>query len=516
MKLKTIFSALVISLMYFTVSAVNISDLSQITDMEGTYELTEDVVLGENFISIGTKDEPFKGKLDGNGHTVTGTYSSIFGYTYCAEIKNINVVNANLKSDMLFGGIAAVAGDRTEIQNCTFEGSVTVDEDGMYAIGGGIAGINKGEIENCFTDVKLNVIKRPYVLSFGGVAGENDGYILYCMSDGVISSDSDKYKVNLGGIAGENNGNGFIDGCFNEANVSGKIISEASQLFIGGIAGVNHESCYIDRCANLAEISGKGIGIYPAYVGGVIGLNANGAVDTVKNTAVIRPVRSFAGGIAGMNISNGAFAYINDSYNTGEIIKHDSITGGITAVNSTVSKNETTAYIRYALNLTSDKAVAKNNAETDEIYNIGAEDGASVSVTAADLKENGIPSLEKHDKIWVNNTEISALPDMLVVRDRSKAQLIVSNTGDDGDIAYYLYSPDASGYAKAFAAVYYNGSRYVSMDYVEKTPYEMYARLKASDIPDGTTRIKFIAFAEAFGTAFKPSEVVSAETEYKK
>ena len=54
------------------------------------------------------------------------------------------------------------------------------------------------------------------------------------------------------------------------------------------------------------------------------------------------------------------------------------------------------------------------------------------------------------------------------------------------------------------------------MDYVEKTPYEMYARLKASEIPDDTTRIKFIAFAEAFGTAFKPSEVVSAETEYKK
>ena len=116
----------------------------------------------------------------------------------------------------------------------------------------------------------------------------------------------------------------------------------------------------------------------------------------------------------------------------------------------------------------------------------------------------------------MNNTEISALPDMLVVRDKSKAQLIVSNAGDNGEIAYFLYSPDALGYAKAFAAVYYNGSRYISMDYIEKAPSEMYAKLKASNIPEGTTRIKFMAFAEVFGKAFKPSEVVTAEIEYNK
>ena len=77
---------------------------------------------------------------------------------------------------------------------------------------------------------------------------------------------------------------------------------------------------------------------------------------------------------------------------------------------------------------------------------------SSTAVTADGLKTDGIPSLENHDKIWVNNTEISALPDMLVVGDERKAQLIASNIGDGGDVAYYLYSPDASGYAKAFTA----------------------------------------------------------------
>ena len=502
----------------FGVSAVEITDFSQITDMEGIYELVSDITIPSDFTPIGSESEPFAGTLDGKGHKVTGSYSSIFGYTRAATIKNINIENAKLEADTVFGGITAVAGERTKIYNCSFEGDVTVDNDGTYVIGGGIAGVIEkyASVENCYSDVTLSVTERPYALSFGGIAGENDGRISYCYTDGFISSDSDKYRVCLGGMAGKNRDNGFIIGCFNNAAVSGKVTAEASQIFAGGIAGVNSESCYIERCGNTGKITGEGYLVYPAYTGGIVGLNINGAVKIVKNTAVITTVRAIAGGIAGMNLSNGAHAYINDTLNSGAVIKHDSVVGGITALNSVIEKNGTTVYVRYALNLNSNKAVAENQGETAEIYNMGESDGVSTAVTADGLKTDGIPSLENHDKIWVNNTEISALPDMLVVGDERKAQLIASNIGDGGDVAYYLYSPDASGYAKAFTAVYFNGSRYLSMDYVEKAPTEMYARLKATDIPEGTTRIKFIAFAETFGASFKPAEVLSTEIAYTK
>lgn len=507
-----------IVLMYvlaFSICAVEISDFSQITDMNGTYELTGDVTLASEFSPIGSESQPFTGSFDGKGHKVSGSYSSIFAYTDGARIKNITVENASLSADCYFGGIVAYAEGKTVVENCTFNGTATADTDGLFAIGGGIAGFvaKDGIIRNCGAAVTLTVSEIPYELTFGGVAGVNEGNVKYCYSGGTLTASSDKYKVSIGGISGMNSG--FITGCFNEADIDGSITKEASQMFAGGITGVN-QGGFIERAGNLGNVSGNGYSVYPAYAGGIAGMNLNGKIDTAKNSAGISALHSFAGGIAGFNLGHKAEAGITDALNMGDVSGLDSIMGGIVSVSTVTAEDGSGALIEYALNLNSNKAAAKNQGKTSEIYNMGEADGVSAAVTADGLKKDGIPSLENHDKIWVNNTEISALPDMLVAGDENKAQLIASNTGDGGDVAYYLYSPDASGYAKAFTAVYFNGSRYLSMDYVEKAPTEMYARLKAANIPNGTTRIKFIAFAETFGASFKPAEVVSTEIAYTK
>ena len=512
---KRLVAVLFMSLVFACAAyGVEITDFSQITDMNGTYELVSDVIIPSDFSYVGTESAPFTGSFDGKGHKVTGSYSSIFGYTDGAKIKNIKS-EASLVSDTYFGGIVAVAEGKTVIEGCTFSGNVTVDNGGMYSIGGGIVGLagDKATVQNCNADVTLSVTDKPYVLTFGGIAGENRGDVLYCRSFGSIVSNSDKYKINLGGIIGENSGK--TEGCANFAETGGRVTIEAATLLTGGIVGFNNEGSIV-RAVNFGKISGKGNSIYPAYLGGIVGMNQNGTVENAKNEAVVNAVRAFAGGIAGFNLGNKDASSVCDVLNEGVVLKIDSVAGGITAVSAVTDHKEGAASVKYALNYSSDKAIAQNGADTSEIYNMGEADGVSTAVTADSLKKNGIPALEAHKNIWVNNTEISALPDILITGDDSKAQIIASNIGDSGDMAYYLYSPDSSGYAKAFTAVYYNGSRYISMDYIEKVPTETYARLKASDIPEGTTRIKFIAFAETFGTAFKPAEVISAEISYTK
>ncbi len=506
-----------IAVMYvlaFSICAVEISDFSQITDMNGTYELTGDVTLISEFSPIGSESKPFTGSFDGKAHKVSGSYSSIFAYTDGANIKNIKA-EASLVSDTYFGGIVAVAEGKTVVEGCTFSGSVTVDDGGMYNIGGGIAGFAAKDtvIRNCGADVTLTVSDNPYELTFGGIAGVNEGSVKYCYSGGALTASSDKYKVSIGGISGVNSG--CITGCFNEADIDGSITKEASQMFAGGITGINRDGV-IERAGNLGNVNGNGYSVYPAYAGGIAGMNLNGKIDMAKNSAGISALHSFAGGIAGFSLGHKKKTIIADALNMGVVSGLDSVTGGIVSANTVTAEDGSEASIEYALNINSNKAVAENQGETSEIYNMGEADGVSTTVTVDGLKKDGIPALEKHDGIWVNNTEISALPDMLVVRDERTAQLIASNTGDGGDVAYYLYSPDASGYAKAFTAVYFNGSRYLSMDYVEKAPTEMYARLKATDIPEGTTRIKFIAFSETFGVSFKPAEVLSTEIAYTK
>ena len=514
MKRLTFILALIFCLV-LSAGAIEISDFSEITDMSESYELMGDVVIDEDFSPIGSEKAPFTGTFDGKGHTVSGgSYSSIFAFTNGAEIRNLNVVDVTVTSDSVFGGIVGKASGSTVIENCNFSGSLSVQTGGTYGIGGGIAGIvgKNATVVNCGANVTLAVSIKPYLLNVGGIAGQNFGTVKMCVAEGSLSAVSDKYRINLGGIVGENKG--VIEGCFNNVAVTGSISTHSATISVGGIAGANNEGV-IERTANLALVSGTGINLYPAYIGGITGINVNGKVDVSKNISNLTAEKTFAGGIAGFNLGHKDKAQISDVLNSGEIAKNDSITGGITAQSSSTSEENSSAAVKYALNISDSKAINKNGDEADYLYSTGTSDGISEEVTEDELKADGIEALEEHRGYWVNNIAVSALPDLLVVSDTSTPELIVSNSGDEG-VAYYLYSPSGMTYARSFTAVYYAGTKYLDMAYIESTPTEAYARLIADEIPDGTTRIKFIAFSGTFDTYFKPAEVKSVEIAYSK
>ena len=79
-------------------------------DLSGTYVLKNDITLSDNeWTPIGTKDNPFKGTLDGEGHTIKGLTvgnganndsnknKAFFGFTNGATVQNIAFTSAVVK-----------------------------------------------------------------------------------------------------------------------------------------------------------------------------------------------------------------------------------------------------------------------------------------------------------------------------------------------------------------------------------------------------------------------------------
>ena len=194
-------------------------DFLKINDMSAKYKITKDVEIPENFTPIGTRDNPFCGKLVGrlggksDKPTITvnlesSSYTGIIGYMEGGSVENIilkgqitsleNIVGSfvgytmnGVLSDLInyaditvvysgsnsvyAGGIvgSVEAADNIKIKTCENYGNITFENENKGAVGG-IAGAmitNLGEISNSKNEGEIKT-KAKYA---GGIAG-----IAYC------------------------------------------------------------------------------------------------------------------------------------------------------------------------------------------------------------------------------------------------------------------------------------------------------------------------------------------------
>lgn len=142
---------------YITISTPKEFNTLLRADLDGNYVLINDIDLSsfENWTPIGTKAEPFRGTLCGNGNTVTG-----MNVTACAD------------------GLAGLFGANDGIiRNLAVEGKVDVDATASpnnVAYIGGIVGYNTGRIMNCKSEVTVNG-KMVADAVGGGVSEASDG-----------------------------------------------------------------------------------------------------------------------------------------------------------------------------------------------------------------------------------------------------------------------------------------------------------------------------------------------------
>jgi hypothetical protein len=226
----------------------------------------------ENQRPIGNYLFPFKGVLDGGGHTVSGftcdyrdaDNMGFIGYN-SGIVCNLKLTRSPITGRYYTGGICGF--NTGEIFNCVHDSASVTGSN--YT--GGICGYTKGAVTG---SKNYGAVKSDYFA--GGICGENTGRLDSCINGGVITGTSA-----VGGISG--NCAGDIQNCTNTGTVHG--IDNT-----GGISGRNSYAV-ISLCNNSATVEGGDCS------GGIAGL-CEGTVIKCKNSGKISATLS-AGGITG-------------------------------------------------------------------------------------------------------------------------------------------------------------------------------------------------------------------------
>ena len=176
---------------------------------------------------IGNASNNYKGRFNGNNHTVSGLYFNknqtdyvgLFGYVsdYSCHIENTGVI------DSYFSG--------------------------SYYVGGVVGYKNGGTIENCY-----NTSTVAGYNSIGGIAGYNRGSIINCYNEGAING-----EFHTGGIVGTSATSEVID-CYNTGAIN-------AYRGVGGTVGNNAYSASITNCYSTGTVKGY------EYVGLLVGYN---------------------------------------------------------------------------------------------------------------------------------------------------------------------------------------------------------------------------------------------------
>jgi len=305
------------------------------------FEIKKDshISLTDEWIPIGTKENPFTGYFNGNSEVVENVkitspsavkYQGFFGYNK-GTISDL-IVTGTIKTDADYvGGIAGYS--EGEILNCTFglNGDSYVKGNNYV---GGVAGYS--------SFVQKGLQASPNIInSSGHVEGnENIGGIYGCISGNeneisyaeLTNTGSVSGSVNTGGIIGFSTGSAIFSNSVKLIN-KGDIAAEKSDA--GGIFGALSDDEFVNilelhhgaEALNAGSISTGG-----SRVGGIAGALGYLVFDTnskAVNTGKIEGVQSDVGGIAGY-LSLGLSAYGGaEVTNRGNVETGENNAGGI-------------------------------------------------------------------------------------------------------------------------------------------------------------------------------------------
>lgn len=298
---------------YILMRDLDFSDSNNDGIKDDPYDSDKDLNNG-NWTALGiSNSKPFIGTFDGNGHTITGMninlpsnmYQGLFGYTGTfvdkdTIIKNIGVIDANIKGKQNIGGIVGW-NKNTDILNCYSTGNIV----GLETNVGGVVGTNeKGTITNSYS---TGAVSGKFTV--GGIIGWNvSGTIENSYFGGTLVGNN-----STGGIIGKNNTGGVVKSCYSTGNISGDNMT-------GGIIGVNEG--LILSCYSTGSLTGKN------SIGGIIGSQSSGTIEDCYSSGDLSGNNGL-GGIVGTN-----FATIRNSYSTRNIAGTDNNIGGLVGDNN--------------------------------------------------------------------------------------------------------------------------------------------------------------------------------------
>lgn len=215
-----VFTSFIISssVLYGQVPIASATELAAITDMTGSYKLTANITLNQDWTPIGTETEPFSGTFDGNGYVISGLninqYASdnrgLFGYTSMATIMNLGVENANIRGR---NGVGTIVGNQRGgiIRQCYVTSSRVEGLARVGAICGqmGLAAV----VENCYASASVSLFTNSEA---GGITGlMQSGKVSKCYFAGTVEAENSRANGIVGLVTeGESNAK-IIENCVN-------------------------------------------------------------------------------------------------------------------------------------------------------------------------------------------------------------------------------------------------------------------------------------------------------------
>lgn len=266
-----------------------------------TIALNNDIDLNnKDWTPIGTKDNQFKGILDGGNKTIKNlniveteakegkAYMALFGYANNVTIKDVTFENINinipcLDIDHSQGHIGAVAGSlegTSTIENVTVKGDIqiyaTQDANGASRVAVVAGGNTSGNVTMKNVHVVAN--KGSYLKAnnnTGALAGQLQGKMVFENCSSNIDVTVNKFFA--GGLVGIAAGDSKFTNCHTTGDVAviaGREGRHNDEYRVGGIAGGwadgKTKVCTLTNCS---------------YTGGVSGKNSDGSVAEVLDYA---------------------------------------------------------------------------------------------------------------------------------------------------------------------------------------------------------------------------------------
>lgn len=292
--------------------------LAMTDDLNGEYELNNDITLTEEWMPIGSFYQPFTGVFNGNGFTISGlvfdpldiifdTEEIIDGETTTYEAKSfvgLFGINTGTISNVILDDIT-ISGTFAD-----YIGALSVDSSKIYL--GPLVGYNSGTIQNIKTTGSVDVDVEFASVKAGGILGKDaNGAISNVFSSVSLDVASQNDKAIAGGIVGETEG---ADGVYALLKATGDVIASMDgentieeQAYAGGIVGLL-KGGLLENSFSSGNISAFINGIKPAYAGGIVGaydtsdfdievgyVYASGNILVTSTTAT----KVYAGGILG-------------------------------------------------------------------------------------------------------------------------------------------------------------------------------------------------------------------------
>ena len=255
-----------------------------------TITLGSNIDLGnEQWLPIGTSENPFTGTLDGNGYTITNlkiavaegkdskAYVGFFGYAKDVTIKNVTFENVDLNIacldiDHSQGHIGAVAGSlegTSTIEDVTVMGDVKVyatqTANGASRVAVVAGGTTYGNVTMKNVNVEAN--EGSYLTAnnnTGALAGQLQGKILF--EDCSSNIDVTVNKFFAGGLIGIAPQDAKFVNCHTTGDVAvvaGREGRHNDEFRVGGIAGGwtdgKNNVCTLENCSYTGKVSGKNV-----------------------------------------------------------------------------------------------------------------------------------------------------------------------------------------------------------------------------------------------------------------